>query len=108
MRRGDVLDLDLTDLGYLGVAVGGLPGERARVQIDELKRHYARGRVLEVLSPATERVAPPCPYFGSCGGCQYQHFAYPAHLAWKTEQVRRQLRRVGHFDDPPVRPTIPA
>jgi 23S rRNA (uracil1939-C5)-methyltransferase len=115
-----VIELELTDLSYLGGAVGhvgeglavfatgGLPGERARVEIAERKRQYARGRVVEVLVAAPERVEPPCPYFGACGGCQWQHLEYAAQVRWKSEQVRRQLQRIGHFAAPPVRPTIPA
>ena len=120
MQRTHIVELDLTVLSYLGAAVGhtadnlvvfatgALPGERARVAIDERRRNFARGRVLEVLTAAPERVSPPCPYFGSCGGCQFQHLDYSAQVRWKSELVRRQLQRIGHFDEPLVRPTIPA
>src|SRR5438093_6677947 len=103
MQRTHIVELDLTDLSYLGAAVGhtadnlvvfatgALPGERARVAIDERRRNFARGRVLEVLTAAPERVSPPCPYFGSCGGCQFQHLDYSAQVRWKSELVRRQL-----------------
>lgn len=120
MRTGDVVEMDLSDLSYLGGAVGrtednqavfvlaGLPGERARVAIDDDRSRYLRGHVVEVLRPAPDRVAPPCPWFGTCGGCQFQHLAYTAQLDWKTELVRRQLQRIGQFENPPVRPTIGA
>lgn len=120
MQRGDVLEMEFSDLSYLGGAVGhtadtqavfvvgGLPGERARVEIDDARAKFLRGHVVDVLQAAPERVTPPCPYFGECGGCQFQHFAYAAQLRWKTEQVRRQLQRIGHVENPPVRPTIAA
>lgn len=120
MKPLDHLELDLTDLSYLGGAVGrtednlavfvsgGLPGERAVIEIEEVRRRYARGHVVQVRQPSPDRVTPPCPYFGSCGGCQWQHLAYPAQLRWKTEMVRRQLQRIGHLEDPPVRPMIGA
>lgn len=120
MKAGNQIELTLTDLSYLGGAVGrnednlaifvsgGLPGERVVVEIEEKRRRYARGHVVAVLEPAPERVAPPCPYFGACGGCQSQHQEYAAQVRWKTEMVQRQLRRVGHFDEPPVKPMIEA
>jgi 23S rRNA (uracil1939-C5)-methyltransferase len=120
VKPGDHVELSLTDLSYLGGAVGrtdgnlavfasgGLPGERAVIEIDEVRRRFARGHVVEVREASPERVAPPCPYFGACGGCQWQHLAYPAQVRWKTELVRRQLQRVGHLVDPPVRPMIGA
>ncbi|HZC04944.1 MAG TPA: class I SAM-dependent RNA methyltransferase [Ktedonobacterales bacterium] len=62
-------------------------------------------RLTRVIESAPERVAPPCPVFGMCGGCQLQQMAYPAQLAWKTERVRDLLRGSG-FADPPVRAAI--
>ncbi len=120
MKPGDRLELALTDLSYLGGAVGrnkdnlaifvsgGLPGERVVVEVEETRHRYARAHVVEVLEPAEDRVVPPCPYFGACGGCQSQHQEYAAQVRWKTEMVRRQLQRIGHFVDPPLHPMIPA
>src|ERR1017187_9772644 len=50
-----------------------LPGERVRLGVVSEKTDLVRARLLEVLAPAPERVAPPCPYFTRCGGCHYQH-----------------------------------
>src|SRR5579883_10763 len=120
MHAGERIELTLTDLSYLGGAVGrtsenlavfatgGLPGEQVVVEIEDVRRHYARGRVLEIHQPAAERTEPPCPYFGRCGGCQWQHMTYTAELRWKEEIVRRQLLRIGHLEDPPVQPIIAA
>lgn len=74
---------------------GPLPGERARVAIAEVKAKYAVARLLEILSESPARTQPFCPVFGSCGGCQLQHLAYPAQLAWKRDVVRNAMTRIG-------------
>src|SRR6185503_13759302 len=55
-------------------------GELVEVEVTEVKRKYARARLLNVIEPSSQRVVAPCPYFGACGGCQYQHLAYAAQL----------------------------
>ena len=91
---------------------GGLPGEVVRIAIEDDRARFARGRVIEVIEPAPDRVAPRCPYFGfgsaSCGGCQWQHIAYSAQLRYKTAIVREQLQRLGGVLDPPVPDIIPS
>src|ERR1700692_2677898 len=71
-----------------------LPGETARVELHE----DIHANLVEVLQPAPERVAPPCPHFGKCGGCHYQHAPYDFQLARKVEILREQLRRVGKIE----------
>lgn len=85
---------------------GPLPHERARVRITELKQRYAVGEMLERLSDSPDRARPFCRVFGSCGGCQLQHLAYPAQLAWKREVVYNALTRIGGFAEVNVGETI--
>lgn len=120
LKKSDRVEVDLTDLSYLGggvgrlpdnravFATGGLAGERVVVEIDEVKRTYAGGHVVAVQRAAPERVTPPCPYFGTCGGCQWQHLAYEAHAGWKTQLLERQLSRIAHLIGAPVNPMIRA
>jgi len=111
--------LHLTAIAHGGEALGrhegkvvfvpyAIPGETVRVEVVQEKARWARARLLEVLEPSPDRVEPPCPYFGPgrCGGCQWQHIAYPRQLSLKREIVRDQLARLGHLPDPPVRPTF--
>jgi len=111
------ITLKLRDLGYGGEAVGeyqgqvifvplGIPGETVRVELTEVRKRYARARLLEVLDPSPERVAPRCRYFGFCGGCHWQHIAYSAQLRFKRELLTSQLQRLGKQSHPPVRPVI--
>src|SRR5215813_15159841 len=71
-----------------------LPGERAEVVIDHRSPHrpQAWGRILRRIGPASpDRVEPVCPGFGRCGGCVWQHLAYPAQLAEKQTRVAAPL-----------------
>src|SRR5258708_16410736 len=62
-----------------------LAGEEIAATLTEQKPGFARGTLDAVISPSAERVSPPCPHFGSCGGCHYQHAAYPEQLRINTE-----------------------
>lgn len=79
-----------------------IPGETVSVEITRKKKHYAEARLVSVDEPSADRVRPGCPYFERCGGCAYQHIAYPAQLAIKTAQVEQTLRRVGKVEAPPM------
>jgi 23S rRNA (uracil1939-C5)-methyltransferase len=118
-RRGDTLELSVEDLAFGGEGVGradgyvvfvrgGLPGDRLRVRLTEARGRFGRAAIEEVLIPAPDRVAPPCPYFGRCGGCRLQHLAYPAQLAFKEKQVRDCLQRLGGIGEVALRPILPA
>ncbi len=78
-----------------------LPGERVRLRLTGKSRAGVRGEVLEILSESPERVEPPCPHFGPCGGCTVQHLADAAYRRWTRELVTTALARRG-FDAPPV------
>jgi hypothetical protein len=67
-----------------------LPGERVLARVEG-----ERAELESVLGASPERVAPPCPHFGACGGCALQHWAHAPYLAWKTDQIRIALAREG-------------
>jgi len=77
-----------------------LPGERIRAEAGQQKPGLIRARSLEILQAAPERVAAPCPYFGRCGGCHYQHAPYEVQLKLKQEILAEVLRRVGKIEPP--------
>lgn len=74
-----------------------LPGERVVAEVTELHKGFARADAIEILTASPDRVEQPCPYAkpGRCGGCDVQHVAPTAQLAWKTAVVREQLTRLG-------------
>ncbi|MCU0772293.1 MAG: class I SAM-dependent RNA methyltransferase [Verrucomicrobia bacterium] len=84
-----------------------IPGEVVEVELTEVKKQFARARLLRIQSPSPERVTPECRYFGACGGCQYQHLEYSAQLRHKRKQVADLFERVGGFDPGRVEPVLP-
>ena len=76
-------------------------GDRLRVRINRVKGNVAFASIVEVLEPSTQRIEPPCPYFGRCGGCDFQQLSYEAQLVAKVEIIRDCLRRIGGIDNIP-------
>ena len=81
-------------------------GEEVEVEITEVKKSFARGKVVRVITPSAERATPKCEVFGQCGGCQYQHLNYPTQLALKHKQVADLFERIGKFPREVVRPVV--
>src|SRR3972149_6986146 len=88
------LSVTLEDIAYEGGALAhsdgkavfadyGIPGEQAVVEVDRERKGVAMGRVVEVLAPDGDRVEPPCPYFGACGGGPWQGTPLPRQLGPK-------------------------
>jgi 23S rRNA (uracil1939-C5)-methyltransferase len=75
-----------------------LPAERVAAEPVEQKKKFIRARMERVLEPSPERAVPPCPHFGVCGGCDYQHIPYQAQLKYKMEILRETLRRIGRIE----------
>lgn len=117
VKPGDIIELDIDGLGHTGEGVGryqglaifvpgALPDERVRAVISQVKKSYARGKLIEVVTRTTDRILPRCPAAADCGGCQLQHLDYQAQLTHKTTLVKSALTRIGGLNDVPVRPTI--
>jgi 23S rRNA (uracil1939-C5)-methyltransferase len=79
---------------------GAIPGEVVDVEIEERKKDYSVGSVINVIEPSGDRVEPPCPVFGRCGGCQLQFVRYERQLSMKDEVLRDTLRRLGGIEVP--------
>ena len=118
VKPGDRLSVTIDDLAFGGEGVGRvenfvvlvpfvLAGEVVEVEIREVKKHFARGRLVRVVQPSPERVEPACRYFGACGGCQYQHAAYPAQLRLKQKQIADLFERIGKFPPGLVGDVVP-
>jgi 23S rRNA (uracil1939-C5)-methyltransferase len=74
-----------------------LPGELVEIDGSARKKKFIRGRLERVVEPSADRVAAPCPHYGRCGGCQYQHMPYETQLRYKADILRETLGRIGRI-----------
>jgi len=110
-RAGDVLEVAVERIvpGGAGLGhAGGLtlfvplaaPGDRLRVRVERVKGRVGFAALVEILEAGADRVEPPCPYFGRCGGCDFQQLSYEAQLRAKVEIVSDCLRRIARLAPP--------
>ena len=109
VKIDEVYDVDITSLENEGKGVckvGGmicfvpkvLPGEKVKIRITEIKKNYARGKLIDVLKPSDKRIDPNCPFYKDCGGCHLRHQSKEDNLLFKKEKVETALKRIGKVD----------
>jgi 23S rRNA (uracil1939-C5)-methyltransferase len=112
--------LRIEDVAFGGRGVGRLEdgrvafvpfviaGETVQVEILRERRNYVEARLLAVDEPSPHRVVAPCPYFGRCGGCSYQHIDAAEQLRVKSRQVEQAVRRIGRCEAVKMEPAVPS
>jgi 23S rRNA (uracil1939-C5)-methyltransferase len=114
---GDILELTIESTGFEGKSVarlqglvvfveGAVEGDTVKAKVLRTKKKFVEAKVVEVITPSKNRIAPRCSYFGTCGGCKWQHVDYAAQLAFKQQQVADAIERIGGIKDVPVLPII--
>ncbi|MDX6766389.1 MAG: TRAM domain-containing protein [Candidatus Methylacidiphilales bacterium] len=112
-----IVELEITALAFGGEGIARhegqvvfipftAPGDRVRAKITQKHKKFLRAEPLEFLLRGPGREIPPCPYFGTCGGCQYQHLEYDTELYWKTRQLRDALERIARLPGLPIDPIV--
>ncbi|MEE8359551.1 MAG: methyltransferase domain-containing protein [Candidatus Omnitrophota bacterium] len=112
-------DIEIYGLAYGGMGIGkvdgkvcfvegALPGERVRFDKESEKKRFIVGRVTEILTSSEDRIEAVCPYYGRCGGCQYQHLGYEKEAYYKGEQVKEILARIGGLKEYTFEGIIPS
>lgn len=100
----DVLDVESLDLEGRGIAHlnnkvifidGALPGERVLARHIASRKSYDKARIERIIKPSSQRVTPPCPSFGVCGGCAIQHLDPAAQVAIKQRVLEDALHHIG-------------
>jgi 23S rRNA (uracil1939-C5)-methyltransferase len=113
------VDLTIEDVAFGGKGVARengkavfipftIDGELVSAKITREKKQFAEAEVVDLRKASPHRVEPPCPYFGRCGGCAYQHIDYAHQLAIKSRQVHDVLQRIGKLKHVPMRSIIPS
>jgi 23S rRNA (uracil1939-C5)-methyltransferase len=116
-ERGDILELTVESTGFEGTSIarhdgmvvfveGAVAGDVVRAQIFKTKKKHLEAKVVEVLQASPTRTQPRCKYFGTCGGCKWQHVQYESQLAFKRQHVIDSLERIGGFKGVNVLPII--
>lgn len=119
IKKGETLEATITDLAFGGrglVRIDGMvvfvdpavPGDRVRARVFKKRKNYVEARVVELLAPSVDRVAPPCPYSDWCGGCKSQFLNYDQQLVYKRRHVADSLAHIGFIEHVPVHPVIPS
>ena len=113
-----LVELDIHDVAFGGAGVGRVngkivfvpltvDGERIEAELIEHRSGFDRAQLKEIVLRSPHRVEAVCPYFGRCGGCDYQHISYDHQLELKRAQVKQLLERIGRISDVEVSPTLP-
>ncbi|PKN10568.1 MAG: hypothetical protein CVU70_02640 [Deltaproteobacteria bacterium HGW-Deltaproteobacteria-5] len=84
------------------------PEDIVEIEIIARKKKFARGRLIRIIEPSRRRTLPLCRYYGSCGGCSYQHIDYECQLEVKQQQVQEVFSRIGAIVHPEVSDIIPS
>jgi len=116
MTVTDEIELKIDRLGARGDGIGENRGQQiyvpfttvgdlVRIRLGQRRGEGRSASLIDVVSAGPDRVSPPCPHFGHCGGCTLQHLSTAAEQVWKRELVIDALKRRG-FDDVPVAQTI--
>lgn len=109
-KKAEKINLQITGLNHAGDGVGRycgiavfvpftMPGDTVFAEVTDIKRNFARGRLLQIIERSPGRRLPECPLFSTCGGCQLQHIDYREQLRLKTDLVRDSLSRIAGLKD---------
>ena len=109
VENNKVYEIKIDDIGHSGEGVGkiegftvfvegGLPEDILRIKITQVKKNYAIGKLMEVITPAPGRISAPCPIAHRCGGCQIMHMDYSVQLQTKQRRVEETIKRIGKID----------
>ncbi|MCD6561198.1 MAG: 23S rRNA (uracil(1939)-C(5))-methyltransferase RlmD [Deltaproteobacteria bacterium] len=119
LKKNDLIELTIDKMAFGGKGIaridgfvlfvrGAVPGDRVIAKVLKKKKDYAEAAIVELLAPSRDRIEAPCPYFGYCGGCQWQHVGYERQLFFKREVVKESLEHIGGLKNIAVCNTLPS
>ena len=116
LEKNQIYETTIVDLSHLGSGVAKLndmivfveqaiPGDVVKLKIVKVKKTYAYGKLLELITPSPDRETPICPVFATCGGCSLMHMRYEAQVRYKHQQFLTLLAKQ-NLDISKVTPTV--
>ncbi|KHD85452.1 23S rRNA (uracil(1939)-C(5))-methyltransferase RlmD [Heyndrickxia ginsengihumi] len=117
VKKNDEIYVHFEDLTHEGNGVAkvdsyplfvpnALPGEKGKIKVVKVNKNYGFGKLMELTETSPDRVAPACPIYDACGGCQLQHLSYSGQLQIKYKQVKDVLTRIGKLENVKVHPVL--
>jgi 23S rRNA (uracil1939-C5)-methyltransferase len=114
-----IRDLKITSLVHGGRGIGRydgkavfvpltIPGDQVACRVVKSKKRYVEAELHEIVTPSALRREPPCPFFGSCGGCQWQHIPYQEQTRWKEKIFSDLVVRNKVIAIENLKPIVPA
>ena len=85
------------DNGKAVFVQGAVAGDTVEAEVVQDGKSFMRARTTEILEPSPDRIQPPCPFVGICGGCSWGNLSRTAQLAAKEQNLRSTLERIGKF-----------
>lgn len=109
LRPGEILHLEIEKNVPGGFGLGrhegqvifvrnSLPGSTVSARVYKSKKNFAEARLVEIIKPSGNQIAPTCQHFFTCGGCSFQHMPYPDQLIMKESFVREAVEGIGKLD----------
>ncbi|PIV90383.1 23S rRNA (uracil(1939)-C(5))-methyltransferase RlmD [Candidatus Gracilibacteria bacterium CG17_big_fil_post_rev_8_21_14_2_50_48_13] len=123
MKKGSVVDVTIEKMGYKGVGISrvsdddgqtvlmvpnAIPGEECSVLVTKKKKNFAEGVRVKKLKASPKEISAPCPYFGVCGGCKWQHMSYADQLTYKHQFIEESLHHIGKITPGELLPILPS
>lgn len=113
INRGQIIEVDITDMGNFGNGIGhfeglaifvenAIPGDKVKAEVTKVKKNYAQAKTVEIVEPSKSRITPDCQYAGQCGGCALRSVNYEDQLILKQKQVYDKINRIGELDNPKI------
>jgi 23S rRNA (uracil1939-C5)-methyltransferase len=106
---GDLIEVEIKKIVPRGLGLAFAPeltifvalavaGDTVVARLTEIKGRTAFAEIEKVVTPSPQRITPPCPYVGRCGGCDFQQMTYAAQLESKVGIIRDNLHRIGKIE----------
>lgn len=131
MKKGDILELEITSYAFEGKGVSkiikevnpvnpdnskryvifvknGYPGDVVKARLKKIKKTYAEAEAISILKKSPDRTDPSCKYFGVCGGCKQQDLDYNMQLKYKSDQVNEIFHHIAGLSDYETLPIVPS